>query len=57
MSDLCDPDITMATHRPTFSVPVTIPHSKSGVSNVPLTERLSPDNKPKVQHEIQLLKG
>ena len=43
-------------HRPTFSVPVTIPKS-SNASGTPLVERLSPDNKPKVQHKVQLSKG
>ena len=43
-------------HRPTFSVPVTIPRS-ANISGTPLVERLSPDNKPRIQHKVQLSKG
>ncbi|KAH3842950.1 hypothetical protein DPMN_116456 [Dreissena polymorpha] len=41
-------------HRPTFSVPINIPKSSS--SNGTLAERLSPDRRPSVQYEIQLIK-
>ncbi|WAR00558.1 PDZD2-like protein [Mya arenaria] len=51
-----DPGVTLQgqEHRPTFSVPVNIPKSPSiGTS---IGERLSPDNKPKLQQEVQLQK-
>ena len=50
-------DLHNGEHRPTFSVPVNIPRHKMSAGNTSLVERLSPENKPTVQHEIQLLKG